>query len=57
MNFNLNMRVEKVMKQISDSPILRHWTYMVGLIAVLALGVWQLAPILQACAVLVATLK
>lgn len=57
MNFNLNMRVEKVMKQISDSPILRRWTYVIAFMIVLGLGVWQLAPILQACAVLAATLK
>ena len=57
MNFNLSLQVEKVMKQISDSQTLRRWTYVIGTFGVIALFVWQLAPILQACAVLVATFR
>ena len=57
MNFNLNMKVDKVMNKLSESRTLRCWTYIITLAVILGILVWQLAPILQAIAKLIEVLK
>ena len=57
MNFNLNMQVDKVMNKLSDSRTLRIWTYLVIVLIIIGIAVWQLAPILTAIAKLIEVLK
>ena len=57
MNFNLNMQVDKVMNKLSDSRTLRIWTYLVIVLVIIGIAVWQLAPILTATAKLIEVLK
>lgn len=55
--FNLDLRVDKAMNQLSESKALRRWTYVVGCFVIMGLVTWQLAPILQALAKLIEVLK
>ena len=57
MNFNLDLKVDKAMNQLSESKVLRRWTYIIGFLVILGMCVWQLAPILQAIAKLIEVLK
>ena len=57
MNFNLNMQVDKVMNKLSESKTLRCWTYLILVLVIVGIAVWQLAPILMATAKLVEVLK
>lgn len=57
MNFNLNMQVDKVMNKLSESKTLRVWTYLIVILVIMGIAVWQLAPILTATAKLVEVLK
>ena len=57
MNFNLDLRVDKAMNQLSESKALRRWTYIVCFLVIVGVGTWQLAPILQAMAKLIEVLK
>lgn len=57
MNFNLDLKVDKAMNQLSESKVLRRWTYVIGVLMIVGMGTWQLAPILQALAKLIEVLK
>lgn len=57
MNFNLDLKVDKAMNQLSESKVLRRWTYVIGVLVIVGMGTWQLAPILQALAKLIEVLK
>lgn len=57
MNFNLNMQVDKVMNKLSESKTLRCWTYLILVLFIVGIAVWQLASILMATAKLVEVLK
>lgn len=45
------------MNKLSESKTLRQWTYIVCFLVILGVGMWQLAPILQAIAKLIEVLK
>ncbi len=51
------MQVDKVMNKLSDSRTLRIWTYLVIVLFIIGIAVWQLAPILTATAKLIEVLK
>ena len=57
MNFNLDLKVDKAMNQLSESKVLRRWTYVIGVLMIVGMGTWQLAPILQALAKLIEVIK
>ncbi len=57
MNFNLDLKVDKAMNRIAESKALRAWTYLIGLIVILGIIFWQLAPILTAISRLIEVLK
>jgi hypothetical protein len=57
MNFNLDLKVDKAMNQLSESKVLRRWTYVIGVLVIVGMGTWQLASILQALAKLIEVLK
>ncbi len=57
MNFNLNLRVDKAMDRLSESKSLRIWTYLISLILLAGILLWQMAPILQAAAVILKVVK
>ena len=57
MNFNLDLEVDKAMNRLAESKVLRIWTYIIGVLAIVGVGIWQLAPILQALAKLIEVLK
>jgi len=50
MNFNLDLKVDKVMNKLSESKSLRRWTYNIGFMILAGLVIWQSAPILHALA-------
>ena len=53
MNFNLNIQVDKVMNKLSESKTLRTWTYVIGLVFIFGILIWQAAPIITAVAKLI----
>lgn len=57
MNFNLNLKVDKAMNQLSQSKALRIWTYIIIFLLIVGMLVWQLAPIIQATVKLIEVLK
>ncbi|WP_171256003.1 hypothetical protein [Acinetobacter baumannii] len=57
MNFNLNVQVDKAMNKLSDSKVLRVWTYIMVLAVLLGILIWQAAPILTAISKLIEVLK
>ncbi len=50
MNFNLNLRVDKVMDKLSQSRTLRVWTYIIGCLVIIGILFLQAAPILTSIA-------
>ena len=38
MNFNLDLKVDKAMNQLSESKTLRRWTYIVGFLVIVGVG-------------------
>lgn len=57
MNFNLNLQVDKAMSKLSESKVLRRWTYCICLLVIVGITIWQLAPVLQAIASLIKVMK
>lgn len=57
MNFNLNLQVDKAMSKLSESKVLRRWTYYICLLVIAGIAIWQLAPVLQAIASLIEVMK
>lgn len=50
MNFNLNLKLDKVMDKLSESKVLRYWTYVICIFMILGILCWQAAPILNGIA-------
>ena len=57
MNFNLNIQVDKVMNKLSESKTLRTWTYVIGLVFIFGILIWQAAPIITAVAKVIEVIK
>ncbi|MFW2082960.1 hypothetical protein ACNPQK_18565 [Acinetobacter guillouiae] len=57
MNFNLDLKVDKAMNQLSQSKTLRRWTYIILILSIVGVATWQAAPILQAIAKIIEVTK
>ena len=57
MNFNLDLKVDKAMNQLSQSKALRMWTYIAMALIIIGIGVWQFAPIILAIVELIKVTK
>ncbi|WP_165382316.1 hypothetical protein [Acinetobacter wuhouensis] len=57
MNFNLDLKVDKAMNQLSQSKTLRVWSYIIIFLLIVGVFIWQLASILQAIAKIIEALK
>ena len=53
MNFNLDLKVDKAMSKLSESKVLRIWTYIIATAILLGMLIWQAAPILIAISKLI----
>ncbi|MBJ9370549.1 hypothetical protein [Acinetobacter sp. TGL-Y2] len=57
MDFNLNLKVDKAMDKLSESKILRYWTYVISIFSILGILSWQAASILTGVAKIIEALK
>ncbi|WP_373351034.1 hypothetical protein [Acinetobacter bereziniae] len=57
MDFNLNLKVDKAMDKLSESKILRYWTYVISIFTILGILSWQAASILTGVAKIIEALK
>lgn len=57
MNFNLILKVDKAMDKLSESKVLRYWTYVICTFIVVGILSWQAASILIGIAKILEVLK
>ena len=57
MNFNLDLKVDKAMNQLSQSKALRIWTYIAMALIAICIGVWQFSSIILAIVELIKVTK
>lgn len=57
MNFNLILKVDKAMDKLSESKVLRYWTYVICTFIVVGILSWKAAPILNGIAKILEVLK
>lgn len=53
MDFNINLKLDKVMSKIADSKTLRTWTYIVLFVFLIAILLWQSSDLIASIADLI----
>lgn len=50
MNYNINIRMDKVMDKLSRHKILRRWSYSICILLIIAIIAWKSPDIINAIA-------